>query len=116
MESNGVHIENPVVVGSTNSNGIDESSYSESSINLAHEPLQPKNIRWFYKNDSNSKRWTKFDGSDSLGIENRYRANFCNDEPKVQFFINKFTVVVRGGLYEADLRTMKCTSIFWPGM
>ncbi|XP_050421113.1 phospholipase DDHD1-like isoform X2 [Adelges cooleyi] len=115
MESNGVHIENPVVVGSTNSNGIDESSYSESSINLAHEPLQPKNIRWFYKNDSNSKRWTKFDGSDSLGIENRYRANFCNDEPKVQFFINKFTVVVRGGLYEADLRTMKCTSIFWPG-
>ncbi|XP_050444035.1 phospholipase DDHD1-like [Adelges cooleyi] len=115
MDTNGTHVENPILVGNTKSNGFVESSSSESSIDLAREPLQPKNIRWFYKTDSNSKRWTKFDGSDSLGIENRYRANFCNDEPKVQFFINKFTVVVRGGLYEADLRTMKCTSIFWPG-
>ncbi|XP_050546620.1 phospholipase DDHD1-like [Daktulosphaira vitifoliae] len=115
MENNGIQIETPISLGRIENNVPNELDTLKNGDNYSSVPMHPKNIRWFYKNDSNSKRWTKFDGADSLGIENRYRANFCDEEPKVQFFVGKYTVVVRGGLYEADLRTMKCTSIFWPG-
>lgn len=83
------------------------------------EPLRPENVRWFYKSDS--KRWTKFDGFDSLSIEYRYRVNFGNEAElsclngKYDSLAGVYTVVVRGGLYEVDLLKRKCTSIFWPG-
>lgn len=86
---------------------------------ITFQPLRPENVRWFYKSDS--KRWTKFDGFDSLNIEHRYRVNFGNEAEvsclngKYDGFVGVRTVVVRGGLYEVDLLEKKCTSIFWPG-
>lgn len=86
----------------------------------ALEPLRPEQVRWFYKCDH--KRWTKFDGYDSLSIEYIYRANFgneeeasCLDENTLKYHDGRHTFVVRGGLYEVDLLKKKCTSIFWPG-
>lgn len=119
MDSNGVYIEGPAQISDDK---LDESNVSNTQTNglaIPFEPLGPEKVRWFYKSDS--KRWTKFDGFDSLNIEYRYRANFGNEEEastlngSLNYFVGLFTVVVRGGLYEVDLLKKKCTSIFWPG-
>lgn len=115
IDADGVQVEEPSVFSD------DGRDASGSPIGVAAEfgPLRPENVRWFYKSDS--KRWTKFDGFDSLSIEHRYRVNFGNEE-EVSCLNGKYdglngvhTVVVRGGLYEVDLLKKKCTSIFWPG-
>jgi phospholipase DDHD1 len=122
--------------------------------------LGPKEVRWFYKSDSD-KRWIEFSGYDSLRIESKYR-NVCHE---YQYFNNTYSnqenasdtyfketstidqsalpldicdnasysseyngavaahtsdseqyrIVVRGGMYEVDLNTCKCDSIYWPG-
>lgn len=119
MDLNGMYIEEPASIPDDK---LDESNTSNNHTNgtvIPFEPLKPEKIRWFYKSDS--KRWTKFDGFDSLNIEYRYRANFGSDEEasslngSLNYFVGLFTVVVRGGLYEVDLLKKKCTSIFWPG-
>lgn len=120
MDVNGVYVEQPALI---TDDIQDESNASNVQANSTttptFEPLRPEKVRWFYKSDS--KRWTKFDGFDSLNIEYRYRANFGNEEEAsslngaLNYFIGLFTVVVRGGLYEVDLLKKKCTSIFWPG-
>jgi len=119
MDTNGVYVEESAI---TSDDVQDESNSSNIQTNdtvTAFEPLGPEKVRWFYKSDS--KRWTKFDGFDSLNLEYRYRANFGNEEEAsslngaLNYFIGLFTVVVRGGLYEVDLLKKKCTSIFWPG-
>lgn len=86
---------------------------SKKTAAAAAEPLRPENVRWFYKSDS-SRRWTKFDGSDSLNIEHRYRTDFGGGASRLNGEHDRL-VVVRGGLYEVDLLKKKCTSIFWPG-
>jgi len=120
MDTNGVYVEEPALITDDTQ---DDNNTSDITINgtttTQFEPLRPEKVRWFYKSDS--KRWTKFDGFDSLNIEYRYRANFGNEEEAsslngaLNYFVGLFTVVVRGGLYEVDLLKKKCTSIFWPG-
>lgn len=95
--------------------------------------LQPDEVRWFYKSYSN-KRWIEFCGYDSLNIEAKYQQYFNGDW---NFYISKtkantgesngvgatsadterskYTVVVRGGLYEVELLGKQCVSIYWPG-
>lgn len=119
METNGVHIEEPATISVDKQDESSVLSNQTISTAIKFEPLLPENIRWFYKSDS--KRWTKFDGFDSLNIEYRYRANFGNEDEasclngSFNYFFGNYTVVVRGGLYEVDLLKKKCTSIFWPG-
>lgn len=96
--------------------------------------LQPEEVRWFYKSYSN-KRWIEFCGCDSLNIEAKYQQHFNGDW---KFYISKtkantelsngdspdspdserekYSVVVRGGLYEVELLEKQCVSIYWPGM
>ncbi|KAI5711214.1 hypothetical protein M8J75_015110 [Diaphorina citri] len=95
--------------------------------------LQPDEVRWFYKSYSN-KRWIEFCGYDSLNIEAKYQQYFNGDW---KYYISKtkantgtsngdapdspdserekYTVVVRGGLYEVELLEKQCVSIYWPG-
>lgn len=95
--------------------------------------LQPEEVRWFYKSYSN-KRWIEFCGCDSLNIEAKYQQHFNGDW---KFYISKtkantelsngdspdspdserekYSVVVRGGLYEVELLEKQCVSIYWPG-
>lgn len=120
METNGVHTEELVSVSDDKQDEVSVLSDQLNSTAIKFEPLLPENVRWFYKSDS--KRWTKFDGFDSLNIEYRYRANFGSEEEasclngSFNYFFGNYTVVVRGGLYEVDLLKKKCTSIFWPGI
>lgn len=116
METNGLHIEEPALIAD---DGLDESNVLTTDTATTVDLLRPERVRWFYKSDP--KKWTKFDGFDSLNIEYRYRANFGNEEEasclngSFNYYFQNYTVVVRGGLYEVDLLKKKCTSIFWPG-
>jgi len=115
----GAQVEEPSVVSDDGQGTNGSPTGQPNGVAAGFGPLRPENVRWFYKSDS--KRWTKFDGFDSLSIEHRYRVNFGNEE-EVSCLNGKYdglngvhTVVVRGGLYEVDLLKKKCTSIFWPG-
>lgn len=119
MESNDVQNEEPTLISDDKQNENNAPSEHAIGSTTKIEPLAPEKIRWFYRSDS--KKWIKFDGFDSLNIEYRYRANCYNDEElsylngSVNYYLGVHTVVVRGGLYEVDLYEKKCTSIFWPG-
>lgn len=120
MENNNLHVEEPTLVAD---DVLDESNspiiVQTNGTATMFDPLRPEKVRWFYRSDP--KKWTKFDGFDSLNIEYRYRANFGNEEEasslngSFNYYYQNYTVVVRGGLYEVDLLKKKCTSIFWPG-
>lgn len=119
MDPNFLQTEEPVLISEDTQNENNVSDTQTNGTTITFEPLGPEKVRWFYKSDL--KRWTKFDGFDSLNIEYRYRANFGNEEDisslngSFNYFLGLYTVVVRGGLYEVDLSKKKCTSIFWPG-
>lgn len=119
MDTNGLQTEEPTLISDDTLNENNVSNTQSNSTAITFDPLSPEKVRWFYKSDL--KRWTKFDGFDSLNIEYRYRANFGNEEDvsslngSFDYFIGIYTIVVRGGLYEVDLSKKKCSSIFWPG-
>lgn len=119
MDTNRLQTEEPALISDDTQDENNVANTQTSGTAITFEPLSPEKVRWFYKSDN--KRWTKFDGFDSLNIEFRYRANFGNEEDvsslngSFNYFVGLYTVVVRGGLYEVDLSKKKCTSIFWPG-
>lgn len=99
------------------------------------DDLGPEEVRWFYKVEAD-KKWTPFIGYDSLRIEWKYRdllqdvrseesgspagkQKWCgNLSPKdkqegAQQDVDR--IVVRGGLYEVDVKQHKCESIYWQG-
>ncbi|XP_068231077.1 phospholipase DDHD1-like [Palaemon carinicauda] len=97
------------------------------------EDLGPEMVRWFYKIEAD-KKWTPFIGYDSLRIEWKYR-NLLQDasispegskkesfasgsehsSPKEPENVGVERIVVRGGLYEADVKHRKCESLYWQG-
>lgn len=119
MDTNGVLIEEPELISDDKQDDSNALNVQTNGTVSTFEPLRPEKVRWFYRSDS--KRWTKFDGFDSLNIEYRYRANFGNEEEvscmdeSFNYFVGQKTIVVRGGLYEVNLLEKKCSSIFWPG-
>ena len=56
------------------------------------------------------KYWQPFGGGDSLKLEVRYQTLPLLDHPTSSTCID-----VMGDLYEADLRAMTCTAIYWSG-
>ena len=76
------------------------------------EELRPEEVRWMYK-DSNSKRWIAFIGYDSLRIECKYRELHYGVGGRSEDNIEM--IVVRGGLFEADVVTKNCYPIYWSG-
>lgn len=89
--------------------------------------ILPEQIRWFYKQESD-KKLTPFIGFDSLRIELKYRELHEHDlnlyesslstlsDDDVKQLKNHEKIVVRGGLYEVDVKDRLCSSIFWAGM
>ncbi|XP_012273270.1 phospholipase DDHD1 [Orussus abietinus] len=79
------------------------------------EPLTPEEIRWFCK-DGVDKRWVEFCGYDSLRIEGSWRRWKClqNDDIDARCNAQPERIVVRGGMYDVMLDSMKCVSIYWP--
>lgn len=99
------------------------------------DDLGPEEVRWFYKVEAD-KKWTPFIGYDSLRIEWKYRDLLQdvraegNESPAgEQKWSGKLSpkdkqegspqdvdkIVVRGGLYEVDVKLLKCESIYWQG-
>ncbi|XP_071441965.1 phospholipase DDHD1-like isoform X2 [Hetaerina americana] len=112
-------------------------SSDNSALELKDGELAPEEVRWFHKSE-NDKRWIEFSGYDSLRIEQTYRKTFYERQARLrQVHDNKSTpegnvssvqnglevrsseiqkrIGVRGGMYEVDLESWKCGSIYWPG-
>lgn len=79
--------------------------------------LQPEEVRWFYKKDSD-KRWTPFIGYDSLRIECRYRVQQQNgtEDLTESEVADLDLILVRGGLYEVDVPKQSCSPVYWSGI
>lgn len=78
---------------------------------LLKTEIPVERVRWFYgKGSAHVNTWKAFRGADSINIEREFRelkqASGVDREGKV---------VVRDGLFEADLRKNLCSPIFWPG-
>ncbi|CAG5136440.1 unnamed protein product, partial [Candidula unifasciata] len=74
------------------------------------EELRPEEVRWFYKHEG-GKKWTSFIGYDSLRIECRFRAlKLSNENGDID---ENERILVRGGLYEVDVKNKKCLPVYW---
>ncbi|XP_059177908.1 phospholipase DDHD1-like isoform X2 [Physella acuta] len=98
---------------------LDESHSSSSSSKRYLYPqkefveeLRPEEVRWFHKLQTDTgKNWTAFIGYDSLRIECRYRAlNLSNENGDID---ENEKILVRGGLYEVDIKEKKCVPVYW---
>ena len=75
-------------------------------------------MRWFVKDD---KKWTAFNGRDSLAIESCYRQIEQLEQRKedARKPLNTPTLyefpTVKGGLYEVDIVARECIPIYWKG-
>ncbi|XP_031559157.1 phospholipase DDHD1-like [Actinia tenebrosa] len=86
----------------------------------ALQKLRPERIRWFFKEEDN-KRWTPFNGRDSLSIEETFRKikeletsspKADPDKPLNTTMLYDFPIV-KGGLYEVDVVARQCSPIYW---
>ncbi|KAM7536130.1 hypothetical protein Aperf_G00000103755 [Anoplocephala perfoliata] len=86
---------------------------NDSISGLADQlPLSPSKVRWFYT-DETTKKWTPFNGYDSIKIELNYvRLLNCRTEYSDKAEKSK-PLVVRDGLYEVDVPTKRCYPIYW---
>ncbi|XP_070577524.1 phospholipase DDHD1-like isoform X2 [Ptychodera flava] len=74
------------------------------------QDLNARQVRWFYRESKDERKWNYFSGYDSLQIEWKYR--------EVHFHCTKTDddvemIIVRGGLYEVDVVSRKCYPIYW---
>ena len=80
--------------------------------------LKEERVRWFVKED---KKWTPFNGSDSLAIERCYRQCEALELRKEDASkpLNTSTMyelpTVKGSLYEVDVVARECIPIYWKG-
>lgn len=85
----------------------------------ALQALKPDRVRWFVKEDD--KKWTPFNGCDSLAVEHCYRQilaleNRIEDSSKPLNTSSIYEMpIVKGGLYEVDVVARHCTPIYWKG-
>jgi len=81
------------------------------------DQLQPEEIRWFYKRET-EKKWTAFIGYDSLRIECRFRVQQQNGNEDLteDEAADLDQILVRGGLYEVDVPRRSCKSVYWAGI
>lgn len=107
------------------------SPYGDETV----EDLGPEEVRWFYKAEAD-KKWTPFIGYDSLRIEWKYQdllqdvtvggtensafrspgsGSLSPKEKQDEKSQVTQRIVVRGGLYEVDMKLRKCESIYWQG-
>nr|XP_006811963.1 PREDICTED: phospholipase DDHD1-like [Saccoglossus kowalevskii] len=74
------------------------------------QDLNAREVRWFYRENKEDRKWTHFIGYDSLRVEWKYREiHFHNTKTHDTIEM----IIVRGGLYEVDVVTKKCYPIYW---
>ena len=74
-------------------------------------PLQPHEVRWFYKEPG--RYWIHFNGYDSLILEERYQ-RLCRGDSGSD--LNKTMLAgVLGDLYDANVQERTGTSVYWKG-
>ncbi|PAA64394.1 hypothetical protein BOX15_Mlig015845g2 [Macrostomum lignano] len=84
--------------------------------------LRPEEIRWFYQEEG-EKKWLPFNGYDSLRLECKHRELLCTaagaaaEAPATGGSGDSHTekILVRGGLFEADIAARSCRPIYWSG-
>ncbi|CAD5119113.1 DgyrCDS7757 [Dimorphilus gyrociliatus] len=77
-----------------------------SRKNSLRKELAESEVRWFYSEPFKSQEWVSFMGNDSLNLERSYR-QFIGDNKEFS------KVLVRGNLYEVDLKLKQSSPIFW---
>ncbi|TGZ59716.1 hypothetical protein CRM22_008909 [Opisthorchis felineus] len=114
---------------------IEISEYVERVTYHIREP----DVRWFYK-DASDKRWTPFNGYDSLNLEAAFRVQCVNQQygvvdesalPNTKHYSNQLSdatptkkarsavttaspnVSVIGGLYDVNVTTRICIPVYW---
>lgn len=123
---------------SSNSTKEEKSPEPEADKNKVIDVLTVPEVRWFYKelDKTSNKVWTPFGGHDTINIETIFRSlpvelqnipkkhspksdvayNFVDESTKEAASQNvSAKVLVLGNLYEVDLISRICTSIYWPG-
>ena len=84
---------------------------SHGQISVKVLPLQPHEVRWFYKEPG--RFWAHFNGYDSLMLEERYQRLSRGDPGKD---LNKTMLAgVLGDLYDANILERSGTSVYWKG-
>ena len=84
---------------------------SHGQIPVEILPLQPHEVRWFYKEPG--RFWIHFNGYDSLMLEERYQ-RLSRGDPGED--LNKTMLAgVLGDLYDANVLERTGTSVYWKG-
>lgn len=91
----------------SNKTNNDDVIIDKPSIIIAPGSLHPNHVRWFYKEDSNTTKWTPFKGYDSISLELEFRRNESSQ--------NYETVQILDNLYEANIQLRKYYPIYWDG-
>lgn len=102
---------------SSSSSNIGNENYCQNEINERIKLLntdfvsiQPRMIRWLYKEDSTSSKWSVFNGLDSLSLECEFllsKQGNCKTKMKAVQVLNR--------LFEVDILEKKCSPIYWEG-
>lgn len=74
-------------------------------------PLQPHEVRWYYKEPG--RFWIPFNGYDSLMLEERYQ-RLCRGDPGDNLSKTMLAGVL-GDLYDANVLERSGTSVYWKG-
>jgi hypothetical protein len=106
LESNSLPISEELMSKNYCQNQINENL---KSINIDPISIQPQMIRWLYKEDSTSTKWSIFNGLDSLSLECEYLVSRQNNSKSIK------PVQVLNRLFEADILEKKCFAIYWEG-
>lgn len=116
----------------------EKSTPTEADVNKIIDVLAISEVRWFYKevDKSSNKFWTPFGGYDTLSIETAFRnlplelqSQTKKESPKTDILLSVADeygkestsqkgigkVLVLGNLYEVDLVSRTCASVYWPG-
>lgn len=84
---------------------------SVGQIPLEVLPLQPHEVRWYYK--ETGRYWVHFNGYDSLMLEERYQ-RLCRGDPG-EDLTKTMLAGVLGDLYDANVLERTANPVYWKG-
>lgn len=82
------------------------------------QSINSVSVQWFYKDDS-TQPWIPFNSFDTENIEGVYldgirSSNLSSQTAEMQHTTQ--TLLVRGGLYEVNVKARRCYPVYWEGM
>ncbi len=76
--------------------------------------LKPLNVRWFFK-DEEEQNWTPFSCFDSVNIEGAFLRSLQSNGSLHNGLSNNTRLLVRDGLFEANIVERQCYPVYWEG-